>query len=328
MTMASKPKVLVSAPLAADLLARIESEYEVAQLPSANVLTADTVGDYADMVGWLTTVKQPVNAGILTQLPLLTTISNYAVGYDNIEVDAATFHGVQICNTPGVLDDAVAALTVGAILNVVRGLSRAERFVRAGKWAGGAPFPLSTDVHGKTLGILGMGRIGKRVAPVARALGMKVIYHNRTPINGPVPGDATHVGRAGLLEQSDVVVLLLPLTEATKGFIGAEDFAAMKDTAFFVNPARGALVDEEALAEALKTGAIAGAALDVMATEPLSTSSPLMTLDNVVLLPHIGSATVETRRAMAELAVDNLLDSLSGTEPRGAVNNLKAGTPA
>ena len=249
--MASKSKVLVSAQLAADLIARIESEYEVAQLPSSNVLTADTIDDYDDIVGWVTTVKQPVNASILARLPLLTTVSNYAVGYDNIEVDAATTYGVQVCNTPGVLDDAVAALTVGAMINAVRGLSRAERFVRAGEWSGGTPFPLTTDVRGKTLGILGMGRIGKRVAPVARALGMNVIYHNRTPITGTVPAAATYVSRATLLEQSDVVVLLVPLTEATKGFFGASDFGAMKDTAFFVNPARAALVDEEELVDAL-----------------------------------------------------------------------------
>ncbi|MDV8066654.1 D-glycerate dehydrogenase [Rhodococcus sp. IEGM 1366] len=326
--MTSKSKVLVSTVLPSDLLARIEAEYEVAQFPSSHVFTADSIGDHSDIVGWLTTVKQPVNADILSQLPSLTTVSNYAVGYDNVEVGEATERGVQICNTPGVLDNAVAEVAVGAILSSVRGLSRAERFVRAGEWAGGNAFPLTTDVHGKVLGILGMGRIGKRIAPVAQALGMTVLYHNRTPIAGVVPGDATHVSRSELLERSDVVLLLVPLTEETKGFIGADDFAAMKDTAFFVNPARGALVDEDALIAALQTGVIAGAALDVMTIEPLPASSPLMELDNVVLLPHIGSATVETRRAMADLAVDNLLDSLAGSQPRGAVNNPSVGAPA
>ena len=323
--MTSKSKVLVSAPLAADLLARIETEYDVIQLPSANVLTAGTAGEYAEVVGWLTTVKQPVNAGILAELPAVRTVSNYAVGYDNIDVPAATGRGVRICNTPGVLDDAVAALTVGAILNAVRGLSRAERFVRSGQWAAGSPFPLTSDVHGKTIGILGLGRIGKRVAPVMAALGMRVIYHNRRPIEGEVPAGAEYVGRAELLAGADVVLLMVPLSPATEGFIGAADFAAMKDTAYFVNPARGALVDEPALVEALRSGSIVGAALDVMAVEPLPADSPLLELDNVTLLPHIGSATVETRRAMAELAVDNLLDSLAGRDPKGAVNELPAG---
>ncbi|MGW5755208.1 2-hydroxyacid dehydrogenase [Nocardia rhamnosiphila] len=323
--MTGKSKVLLSAPLAADMLARIEAEYDVIQLPSSNVLTGATAGEYAEVVGWLTTVKQPVNDKVLAELPAVRTVSNYAVGYDNIDVAAATDRGVQICNTPGVLDDAVAALTVGAMLNAVRGLSRAERFVRAGQWVAGNAFSLTTDVHGKTLGILGMGRIGKRVAPVAAALGMRVIYHNRTPVEGEVPGGAEYVGRDELLATADVVVLLVPLTEATKGFIGAADLAAMKETAFFVNPARGALVDEDALTEALRSGAIAGAALDVTAVEPLPADSPLLELENVTLLPHIGSATVETRRAMAELAVANLLDSLAGRTPKGAVNNVPAG---
>lgn len=323
--MTAKSKVLISAPLAADLLARIEADHQVVQLSSAEVLTAETVGAYSDIAGWLTTVKQPVNAEVLAGLPAVRVVSNYAVGYDNIDIAAATDRDVRICNTPGVLDDAVAALTVGAILNAVRGLSRAERFVRAGQWVAGNPFPLTTDVHGKTIGILGMGRIGKRVAPVAAALGMRVIYHNRTPIEGEVPGGAEYTSREELLAQSDVVVLMVPLTEATKGFLGAADFAAMKDTAFFVNPARGALVDEQALIEALRDGTIAGAALDVMAVEPLPADSPLLELENVTLLPHIGSATVETRRAMAELAVDNLLDALAGRTPKGAVNELKAG---
>lgn len=324
----TKPQILVSAALADDLLARLEAEYDVTQLSSATVLTPENIGDYAGIVGWLTTVKQPVTDAILAKLPALQTVSNYAVGYDNIDVDAATARGVQICNTPGVLDDAVAALTVGAMLNVVRGLSRAERFVRAGDWVAGNPFPLTTDLHGKTVGILGLGRIGKRVAPVAQALGMEVIYHNRTPVEGVAPGGARYVGRDELLEQSDVVIVLVPMNDETKLSFGAREFAAMKDTAFFVNPARGALVDEPALIEALRSGAIAGAALDVMATEPLPAASELLEFDNVVLLPHIGSATVETRRAMAELSVQNLVDALAGREPQGAVNEVKAGAPA
>ncbi|EOM74816.1 D-glycerate dehydrogenase [Rhodococcus rhodnii] len=326
--MQNKQKVLVSAPLADDLLGRIEAEYDVVTLPSSTVLTAETVGEHADIVGWLTTVKQPVTASVLAELPSLKTVSNYAVGYDNIEVPAATERGVQICNTPGVLDDAVAALTVGAVLNAVRGLSRAERFVRAGQWVAGNPFPLTTDVHGKTVGILGLGRIGKKVAPVLHALGMDVTYHNRTPIDGEVPGDARYVSRDDLFAQSDVVIVLVPLDASTAGSIGAAEFAAMKESAFFVNPARGTLIDEPALVDALRSGAIAGAALDVMTTEPLPAEDPLMTLENVVLLPHIGSATVETRCAMADLAVQNLLDTLAGEQPKGAVNELKVGASA
>lgn len=319
----SKPKVLLSAALSPDLLAEVEAVCEVvANLPSSEVLDASSIEKFSEIEGWLTTVKQPVTAEILERLPRLRAVSNYAVGYDNIDVEAGTQRRVQICNTPGVLDAAVAEATVGMILSLVRGLAKADRFVRDGAWQAGA-FPLTVDVHGKRLGIVGHGRIGRRVATVAAALGMEIVYHNRRELSAEDnPAGASLVSREELLTGSDVVVLLLPLNEDTRGSFGAKEFEQMKDSAYLINPARGALIDEDALTDALRSRSIAGAALDVMTVEPLAIDSPLLELDNTVLLPHIGSATVETRRAMAELAVHNLLDAVRGEHPRGAVNDL------
>lgn len=319
----SKPKVLLSAALAPDLKAQVEAACDViGELSSAQTLDADSLAPYAEAEGWLTTVKQPVTGTELDALPNLRVVSNYAVGFDNVDVPAATERNVQICNTPGVLDAAVAEATVGLILCSLRGLVRADNFVRSGAWEKGA-FPLTTDVHGKRLGVIGLGRIGRRVALAAHALGMEVVYHNRNELPAEQnPIDAAYVSREELLETSDVVLLFLPLSDETRGTFGAKEFAAMKDSAILVNPARGALIDEDALVTALRDGVIAGAALDVMVTEPLPQDNPLVGLENVVLFPHIGSATTETRRAMAELAAANLLDTLAGEQPVGAVNDV------
>lgn len=317
-----KPVALVALPLADDLIERVSQTCDVvvcgreAGVPDAASLAAQL--PQAD--GVLTTVRSRYHQDLLQNCPRLKVISNFAVGYDNVDVAAATRSGVLVCNTPGVLDRAVAEVTLGLILMTGRNMRDNDFHVRSGAWASGAA-PLASDVAGKVLGLLGMGRIGKVVARSAQALGMKVMYYKPTrDFEIEAAGIAEYHPRDELIRQADFLSVHMPLDEHTRGSIGRAEFDAMKSTSYFINTARGAIVDEEALIEALRSRAIAGAGLDVMTKEPIGPDHPLCALPNVVLQPHIGSATVETRRAMIELAVENLLNALSGKRPAAMVN--------
>jgi glyoxylate reductase len=249
--------------------------------------------------------------------PQLRCVANVAVGYDNVDVEAATKRGVVVTNTPGVLDDATADLTMALILAATRRIAEGDRLVRSGRdWNWGMHFMLGSSLQGRLLGIVGLGGIGKWVAQRARAFGMEIAYHQRNP--APAEVEATLGARRLPLEQllaeSDVVSLHCPLTPETHHLIGAAELEAMKPSAVLVNAARGPIVDEAALAEALATGKIAAAGLDVYEHEP-QVEPRLRELDNVVLTPHLGSATVETRTAMAELAARNAISVLSGQGP-------------
>jgi glyoxylate reductase len=240
----------------------------------------------------------------------LRVVANVAVGYDNVDVEAVRRRGVRFTNTPGVLTDATADLAIALMLAITRRLGEGERLLRAREpWAWAIDFMLGRGLRGKTLGIVGYGEIGRAVADRARAFGMVVIFTRRST------GGVT---LAQLLERSDVVSLHCPLTEETRHLIDADALRAMRDDAYLVNTARGPVVDEAALAAALRDGVIAGAALDVFEREP-EVHPALLELDNVVLVPHLGSATRETRTAMAELAVANVLAVLRGDEPPTAV---------
>jgi len=321
MTQAERPTVIVALNLAADLKDKIAQTCEVHMVPLGKPLDEHVPADVrAKAVGILTTALTPIKAPVFAAFPQLRVSSNMAVGYDNVDVGAASASKVVICNTPGVLDAAVADVCMAFILNLARKTFELERFARDGSWTKGSP-PLSMDVAGKTLGLLGMGRIGKVLARRARAFDMNVVYHNRKhDQEAEQAGLASYVGRDELFSQSDFVSVHIPLTPETKGSIGAREFGLMKPSAYFINTARGTVVDEEALIAALKDGKIAGAGLDVMAKEPLDPANPLTSLPNVILQPHIGSGTVETRRAMIELAVDNLLDAVAGRQPKAMVN--------
>ncbi|MFC7766470.1 2-hydroxyacid dehydrogenase [Leucobacter soli] len=218
------------------------------------------------------------------------------------------------------LDNAVAELTLGLILALGRGIVKYDRYVRDGSWEREWP-PYTNDVHGKTLGVVGMGRIGRRLAELVQPLGIEVLYHNRSK-NPAIDesGVATHAEWEDMLQRSDFVSLHTPLTERTRGFFVKEDFDLMKPTAYLINMARGAVVNTDDLIAALKNGTIAGAALDVFEEEPLPASHELLTLDNVIVQPHNGSATVETRRAMVALGIENLEDMLEGRRPRTPLN--------
>ena len=321
MSQAERPTVIVALTLAPDLKEKVSQFCDIHTVPAGKSLEENVPADVrAKAVGILTTVLTPIRSSLFEAFPKLRVVSNMAVGYDNIDVDAATRANVIACNTPGVLDAAVADLTMGMILMLARKMPANDRFVRDGSWTKGSA-PLATDLAGKTLGLLGMGRIGKVLAKRARAFDMQVVYHNRRhDTEAEQSGLASYVERDALFAQSDFVSVHIPLAPETKASVGTREFGLMKPTAYFLNTARGAVVDEEALIATLKEGKIAGAGLDVMVKEPLDPSSPLVSLPNVVLQPHVGSATVETRRAMIELAVDNLLDAVAGRQPKAMVN--------
>lgn len=281
-----------------------------AALPRADLLRHV---DGADAV--LTLLNDRVDDAFLDAAgPQLCCVANVAVGFDNIDLEAAGRRGVLVANTPGVLDDATADLTMALLLAAVRRIGEGERLVRSGRpWAWSMSFMLGSDLRGKRLGIVGLGNIGSRVARRARAFGMSIAYHGRRAASAEVVAEleAERLELDELLSSADVLSLHCPLTAATRHLIGARELALMKPTATLVNTARGPVVDERALAEALREGRIAAAGLDVYEHEP-AVEPGLLGLENVVLSPHLGSATVETRAAMAELAARNAIAAVRG----------------
>jgi glyoxylate reductase len=251
----------------------------------------------------------------------LVVVANYAVGYDNVDVAACTRRGVLVSNTPDVLTDATADLTWTLILAASRRVVEGDRLIRAGRpWSWAPDFMLGREVSGKTLGVVGMGRIGQAVCWRARGFGMRLQYHSRTPKSETEAAiTVEYRDFSELLEEADVITVHVSLSEGTRHLFGAEEFRAMKRTAVFVNTTRGAVVDEAALVTALRTGEIFAAGLDVYEREP-EVHPELLRLENVVLAPHLGSATVETRTAMGMLAAENLVAALEGERPPSLVN--------
>ncbi len=257
---------------------------------------------------------------LISKLDNLRVISNYAVGFNNVDISAATEKGIAVTNTPGVLTDATADLVFGLLLAAARRIAEGDRFVRAHKFKGWAPtLMLGNDVSGKTIGIVGAGRIGAAVAARARGFGMRILYnsHNRNANIDAIGGRPAELTR--LLEESDYISLNVPLTGETRGMIGKRELALMKSTAVLVNTARGEVVDEDALISALKRRKIASAGLDVYVNEP-KINPELLKCDNVVLAPHLGSSTFETRARMSELAALNAVAVLKGERPHAIVN--------
>lgn len=266
----------------------------------------------------LTLLHDRVDAELLEAAgPQLRCVANVAVGYDNVDVAAAAERGVVVTNTPEVLDDATADLTWALLLAATRRLAEGDRLVRSGReWSWGMHLMLGSSLRGKLLGIVGLGGIGRRVAERGRAFGMEIAYHARHPVPAEVEAalGAERMPLERLLEAADVLSLHCPLTPETHHLIGKGELESMKPSAVLVNAARGPIVDERALAEALAGGQIAAAGLDVYEHEP-RVEPRLLELDNVVLTPHLGSATVETRTAMAELAARNAISVLGGQGP-------------
>lgn len=318
---ASRKKIVVSLTVPADLRERLQGEFDLINLPvGGNIDDAVPASERAGIHGLLGTLKLKVDDALLARYPGVEIVSNYAVGFDNIDVDAATQRKVLVCNTPEVLDKAVADLTLGLVLCTLRDMVRGDAHVRTGKWTKGAP-ALSSDLAGKTLGLLGMGRIGRMVATRAKAFDMNVVYHNRGKDDqAEQSGLARWVEREALFRQADVVSVHVPLNDETERSVGARELGWMKPSAYLINTSRGKVLDEEALVAALRERKIAGAGLDVMTVEPIGADHPLCQLDNVVLQAHVASGTVETRRAMMDLAIDNLILGLRGERPRALVN--------
>ena len=302
------PKVLLTRKIPAVALATLEAACDV-DYNDGGPLTPAELGDRLhgkDAV--VCVVTDAMTREVMAAVPTLRVISNIAVGYDNIDVTAARELGIVVTNTPDVLTEATAELTWALVLDVTRRISEGDRLVRRGGWKTWAfDFMLGTGLRGKTLGVVGYGRIGRAVAARARAAGMQIVYAD--PVSG---GESITLDR--LLAMSDVVTLHCPLTPETRHLIDQAAFARMKRSAYFINTSRGPVVDEAALAWALKNRIISGAALDVYEEEP-KVHPELMALENVVLVPHLGSATTETRTAMADLAVRNAVAVLSGQPP-------------
>lgn len=274
------------------------------------------------VTGLYSLLTDSIDAELLDRAPSLRIISNMAVGYDNIDVAAATRRGIMVTNTPGVLTETTADLAFALILATARRLVEAADFLRAGRWETWRPLELTgQDLYGATLGIIGLGRIGAAVARRARGFDMRVLYHNRRPNPGQAePVAAEYCSLDDLLARADFVSLHCPLTPATRGMIGDRELGLMKPTAVLVNTARGAVVDEAALFRALQNGQIWAAGLDVFGREPVDPRHPLLSLPNVVALPHIGSASIATRTRMAAIAAENLLAGLEGRCPPNLVN--------
>lgn len=276
--------------------------------------------------GLVSLLSDPIDAEVIDSLPDLRVIAQYAVGFDNIDIKAASAKGVIVTNTPGVLTETTADLTWALIMAASRRIVEADRYVRDGRWqvAWGPKMMLGRDVYGAALGVIGMGRIGMAVARRAKGFNMRILFTSK-PDDDPTHTAERELGAQRvdldtLLAESDIVTVHVPLTEETKKMIGRREFKQMKKGAVFVNTSRGAVVDEEALIEALQSGHLHAAGLDVFAKEPLPSESRLRTLPNAVLMPHIGSASYATRDRMAEMCANNLIAALRGERPPNIVN--------
>lgn len=320
-----KPRVLVTRRLASeglDLIAR-EADMEVweDELPPPRHVLIEKV---KDIDGLLSMLNDKVDAGLMDAAPKLKVVSNFAVGYDNIDIPEATRRGILVGNTPDVLTEATADLAFALLLAAARRVSEADRHTREGKWKSWGPMLLlGRDVYGATLGIVGCGRIGLAMARRARGFNMQVLYYSRSRRS---PGEEKELSLEfvpdlhDLLKRSDCVSIHLPLTPQTRHLFGTAEFSVMKPTAVLVNTARGPVVDQPALYEALKSGQIFAAGLDVTEVEPIPLDDPLLTLDNVVITPHIGSGSVSTRTKMSVMAAENLIAGLRGETPAHCVN--------
>ena len=322
----TKPRILVAQAIFPETVERLAQHFEVqTNQDDVRWTPAELARQLADKDGALTTGAQRIDAALLAACPRLRVVANMAVGYNNFDVAAMTAAGVQGTNTPDVLTDTTADFGFALLMAAARRITEGERYLRAGQWKDWRYDLLAgAEVHGSTLGIIGMGRIGQGIARrAAHGFGMEVLYYNRTRLPPELEAEckARHVGKDVLLANADHVVLVLPYTPDNHHTIGAQELARMKPTATLVNIARGGIVDEAALAAALREGRLAAAGLDVFEGEP-AVHPDLLTLPNVVLTPHIASATVATRRAMANLAADNLIAFFDGRGPLTPVNQL------
>jgi phosphogluconate 2-dehydrogenase len=321
--MTMKKQVVLYKKLSPLLMARLHEQTEVTLIDNLNPEGLEQLRDALPRAQGLLGASLKLDAQLLDLAPNLEAIASVSVGVDNYDIDYLTERRILLSNTPDVLTETTADTGFALILATARRVVELANMVRKGQWTRNiGPVHFGTDVHGKTLGIIGMGRIGEALAQRGHfGFGMPVIYHSHSPKPAVEQRfNAQYRSLTELLQQADFICLTLPLTAETEGLIGAEEFALMRPESIFINISRGKVVDEAALIEALRSGQIRGAGLDVFEREPLQADSPLMTLNNVVATPHMGSATHETREAMASCAVDNLLMALAGERPKNLVN--------
>ncbi|WP_447742972.1 2-hydroxyacid dehydrogenase [Variovorax boronicumulans] len=326
----SKPKILVARAVFPETLARLAQYFEVESNQADETWSKDQlIAKLQGKQGAFTTGSERIDAAVLDACPELKICANMAVGYNNFDVDAMAARGVLGTNAPDVLTETTADFGFALLMATARRITESEHFLRAGKWEKWSyDMFAGSDIHGSTLGIIGMGRIGQGIAKRgAHGFGMNVIYHNRSRLDAALEAEckARYVGKEELLKTADHVVLVVPYSPASHHTIGAAEIALMKPTATLVNIARGGIVDDAALAVALREKRIAAAGLDVFEGEP-KVHPDLLTVPNVVLTPHIASATVPTRRAMADLAADNIIAWGTGKGPLTPVTPVPAAT--
>lgn len=318
-----KPMVLLTHDLPADWTGETLADFQVILGDNDQRGIDNKLKDYLPQAsGIICLLDDPISAPIIDQAPLLKVISNMAVGTDNIDVKACTRRGIPVGNTPGVLTDGTADLTIALLLSVSRQLAAANRDARDGKWSNWEPTGwLGRDLKNATVGIIGLGKIGSAVAERLKPFGSQLIFTNRSPLPEQEQNlAARQVDLDELLSTSDFICLHVPLTQDTKGLIGIEAFNKMKPNTILINAARGPVVDTNALLEALQTNQILAAGLDVTDPEPLPPNHPLYQLPNCFITPHIGSATVNTRRIMAGIAISNLKAGIQGNPLSYCVN--------
>ncbi len=319
----SKPLVYVSSEIPENGINILKDECRVIVNTERRILNKEEFINRAkEAEGLLVLLSDKIDKEVMERCQNLKVVSNYAVGYNNIDIEEATERGIAVTNTPGVLTETTADQTFGLLIAAARRIVESDYFTRTGKFRGWFPkLLLGTDIHGKTLGIIGLGRIGKAVARRAQGFSMEVIYHNRSRIdrNEEEKLNVEYVDFNELLQISDFITINAPLNQSTYHLLGAKEFKKMKDSAIIVNTGRGPIIKEDDLVKALKNGEIAGAGLDVYEREPL-VEPGLMELDNVVLTPHTGSATIEARRKMSEIAAQNAVAVLKGREIPHVVN--------
>ena len=309
-------KVFLTFPFPEDWIGELRENVQVYMNPDKKRLSEEElIANFKERDGVITLLSDKITRRVIEKANKLKVISNYAVGYDNIDIEFAKERGIIVTNTPDVLTNATAELTISLILAVAKRIVEADRFTREGKFEGWQPtLLLGREVKDSYLGILGAGRIGIAVAKKAYSLGMNVIYYSRKEKDEMKALNAKFVSLDYLLKTSDFISLHLPLTKETYHIIGEKEFKAMKQNSIIINTGRGALIDEASLAEALLNNKIGGAGLDVYEFEP-GVTTMLLKFQNVILTPHIGSATYRTRKMMAKIAVKNVLSVLNGKEP-------------
>lgn len=317
-------KIFLTRHVFPEVVADLARQFEVDHNVSDDILPAEALRARAQSCeGIMTTIADRIDAAFFDACPAMKVVSNIAVGYNNIDVAAATARGVKVTNTPGVLDDTTADLTFALLMAAARRITETEARLRRGEWKKGFALQqwLGTDIHHATLGIIGMGRIGQTIAKRASGFEMNILYNNRTQLSTEKEQalNARYVSQEELLRTSDFVVVMVPYSKDTHHLIGEKELAMMKPSAIFINTARGGVADDVALVAALKTRRIAGAGIDVFENEP-ALHREFLDLENVVLTPHIGSASLATRMNMAKLAATNLSAALRGEAPPNWVN--------